>query len=100
MLSESERDAVHAAFDEVVANVLQDRCKEPTELGTTGVIGRSAEKRGERAKQGFDRLCLEGLIRPRSDALHAKSVGLHACRGRGEVRGCCRKWGRGRKHAR
>jgi hypothetical protein len=38
MFGESDRDAVHPTFDEIVAHVLQDRSKEPTKLGATGVV--------------------------------------------------------------
>ena len=86
MFGESERNAMHPSFDELVAGVLQDRSEEPTELGATRVVGRGAEKSGERAEQGFRRFCFERLVRPRSDALHAKPIGFHACRGCGEVR--------------
>src|SRR6266478_3796511 len=100
MFSESERDAVHAAFDKIVANVLQDRSKEPTELGATGVVERCAEKSRERTEQSFCRLCVEGLVHPRSNALDAKPIGLHTRRGRSEVGRCCRERRRRGKHAR
>src|SRR5215467_6037990 len=60
MFSESERDPIHPAFDEIVSHVLQDRGKKPTELSTTGVIGRCAEEGGERPEQGLGRFGFEG----------------------------------------
>jgi hypothetical protein len=99
MFSEGERDAVHPAFDEIVANVLQNRSKEPPELGATGVVRRCAKKSRKRAEQSFGRFRFEGLVRPRAHALHAKPVSFHACGERSEVRRCCRKCRRRRKHA-
>jgi hypothetical protein len=64
MISESERNPVHPTFDEIVAHVLQDRSKKPTKLGTAGIIGRCAEKGGERPEQGSGRFGFESLVRP------------------------------------
>src|SRR5262249_33533905 len=44
IFSESDGHAVHPAFDKIVAHILQDRSKKPTELGATGVVGRCARK--------------------------------------------------------
>ena len=100
IFGESERDPVHPAFDEIIADILQDRSKQPAELGTTGVVRRRAEKSGERAEQCFGRFCFQRLVRPRSDTLHAEPISLHTRRGGGEVCRRCRERRRRRKHAR
>src|SRR5262249_43809269 len=91
MFSESERDPIHPAFDEIVSHVLQDRGKKPTELSTTGVIGRCAEEGGERPEQGLGRFGFESLVRRRTDPLHAKSIALHTHGGFREGRRRCRE---------
>src|SRR5262249_25602925 len=94
MFSKSECDAVHPTFDQIIANVLQDGSEKPTEFGATSVVGRRAEKGGERTEQGFSRFCFEGLVRPRADTLHAKPISFHARGGRSEVGRRRWKWRR------
>ena len=42
IFSHCERDAMHSAFDQVVAGVLQDRGKKPAELCASSIVGRGA----------------------------------------------------------
>ena len=98
IFSESERDAVHPAFDEIIADVLQDRSEQPAEFGATGVVRRCAEKRRERAEESFGRFRFQRLVRPRSDTLHTESIGLHTSRRGREPLRRCRKRRRRRKH--
>src|SRR5262245_30081305 len=42
VFSQSKRNAIHPAFDQVVADVLQDRCKEPAKLCASSIVRRRA----------------------------------------------------------
>src|SRR5205807_9153278 len=71
MFGESERNAVHPSFDELVAGVLQDRSEEPTELGATRIVGRGAEKKWRTSRTRFSSLLLRASGSP--------TIGRSAC---------------------
>ena len=100
IVGERERHAVHSAPHEIVAHVLQDRCEQPSELGAARIIGRRTEERGEGAEQRPRDLRVEGLVRPRPNALHAESIGVHSHRRRREPGRRRREWCRRGKHRR